>query len=126
MTPYSALWRTTEGHGIVEISEKRLHDVLGSAASVVTIDDEWYLSKYPDVAVAIEQGAVKCAKDHYVMYGYFEDRTPREMIVDEEWYLTEYPDVADAIHNGQARSTQQHFEKYGFKEGRRPYDGWTL
>jgi hypothetical protein len=39
-------------------------------------DEEWYLSKYPDVAIAIGAGRVKSALDHYVRHGKHEGRLP--------------------------------------------------
>ncbi|CAM6054503.1 unnamed protein product [Sphagnum tenellum] len=127
MNPYSALKRVSdESIRTIEIAEHHLHNIVRNAITLVVVDEEWYLSKYPDVADAINQGEAESAKDHYVMYGYFEDRLPRELIVDEEWYCSRYADVAEAIRTGKIASAQQHFETNGFKEGRLPHSDWGL
>lgn len=127
MMPYGALIRIPEGkQRIIEVSEARLMELLVIAASHIDVDEEWYLNSYRDVYEAIQRGSSSSAKDHYVHYGYFEDRLPRHFEVDVNWYLAEYPDVAEAMRVGSVESAQNHFERNGFKEGRRPYTDWVL
>ena len=86
----------------------------------VSVDEQWYLSEYPDVAEAINGGAFKSAKHHFVENGYFEGRRPHPITVDEEWYLLTYPDVADGVEAGHITSAQEHFVSNGYAEGRLP------
>jgi hypothetical protein len=67
----------------------------------VHVDEEWYLSRYPDVAQAIEDGEFNSAKHHFVENGYFEARFPCEPMVDEAWYLI--PGLADQNPCAQSR-----------------------
>ena len=111
---------------VVEVSEKLLHQILTCIADLIIVDADWYISKYADVRDAIRQGMVESAKEHYVSYGYFENRMPRLILVDESFYFREYPDVSEAIRLGHVQSAQSHFELYGFKEGRLPCKEWQL
>jgi hypothetical protein len=94
-----------------------------AAPADVTVNAEWYLSQYPDVRAAIQNGRVKSALDHYRAYGYFEKRLPSKPVVNEEWYLRRYPDVAQAIREGRATTAYGHFIGYGHLEGRIPRPG---
>jgi hypothetical protein len=127
MMPFGALIRIPDGRQrILEVSEVQLMQLLKFVASHIVVDEDWYLDKYRDVLEGIQDGASSSAKDHYIHYGYFEDRLPRPFKVDANWYVAEYSDVAEAIRSGAVESPQQHFEKDGFKEGRRPYPDWAL
>jgi len=92
----------------------------------IKVDDDWYLSRYPDVQLAIDNDMVPSATAHYTRHGYFENRMPYRIEVDPEWYLREYPDIRLAIQREEFTSAQDHFEKIGFAEGRFPYPNFTL
>jgi len=92
----------------------------------IKIDENWYLDKYPDVLLAIENDVVPNATTHYTKHGYFENRMPYRIEVDADWYLKEYPDIGAAIERGEFASAQDHFEIVGFAEGRFPYRNFTL
>ena len=64
------------------------------------LDDRWYVDKYLDVKKAVRTGNTKSAKEHFVKFGFFEGRHPREISVDEAWYLDAYPDVRQGIIDG--------------------------
>jgi hypothetical protein len=82
------------------------------------VDEEWYLSQYPDVRAAVREGRTKSASSHYRSHGYAERRLPSKPVVDEAWYLRTYPDVAVAIREGLETSAYDHFVKIGYREGR--------
>jgi hypothetical protein len=90
--------------------------------SHVSVDEAWYKTIYQDVEQAIQSGAVKSAKDHFVSNGYFEGRLPSKIVVDEAFYVSRYPDVAEGIDDGEINSAQEHFETHGFSEGRLPFE----
>jgi hypothetical protein len=114
-----------DGH-YVELLESRLLELLQMLLNGVNVDEKWYLTKYPDVAEAVQAGDMKSAREHYIRSGYFENRMPGPIRVDEGWYKAEYPDVSAAIKSGAFKNGQQHFERSGFKEGRLPAAGWSL
>ncbi len=88
---------------------------------MVEVDEDWYLTRNPDIAEAVREGRAKSGRDHFVNNGYFEGRQPFPMTVDEAWYLAENPAVAEAIREGLMPSAQHHFEQHGYREGRLPY-----
>jgi hypothetical protein len=92
----------------------------------VRVDEDWYLSRYPDVLNGLERGAVSSATEHYAKHGYFENRMPYAIKVDTGWYLEQHPDVKEAIGRKLFASAQAHFDSVGFIEGRLPYPDFTL
>ena len=70
-------------------------------------DREWYLGRYPDVAIAGVDAAL-----HYVRHGAAEGREPGPGF-DGRWYLQRYPDVAAARLN-----PLLHYIMHGAAEGR--------
>lgn len=111
---------------IVEVVEDRLKQALAPVISCIEFDEEFYVRQYVDVAEKLQSGGLASARDHYIHYGYFEDRFPRSIQVDEPWYLENYKDVAEAVSSGDILSAKQHFLTSGFKEGRLPSEGWSL
>lgn len=87
----------------------------------VEVDEEWYLRQYDDVALAIKNGTVKSAQDHFVSNGFVEGRMPFPITVDERWYLNANADVAANVQNGTISSGQVHFDTAGYREGRLPF-----
>lgn len=86
------------------------------------VDEEWYLSRYPDVKAKIKPGQPQAATKHFYEFGYREGRVPRDHRVDEAWYLAKYPDVAEAVRSGRVKSAYDHFMENGYREGRKPND----
>ena len=86
----------------------------------VSVDEQWYLSQYPDVAAAIKTGVYKSAKNHFIEEGYFEGRHPAKPTVDENWYLKNNEDIAASIKSGVISSALEHFIEHGYAEGRLP------
>jgi hypothetical protein len=101
-------------------------DVLRARIERIFLDVDWYLNAYPDVKLAIKKGAVRSAQEHYIAFGYFENRLPYRINVNEQWYLDQNPDVRTAISNETVRSAQEHFEQVGFGEGRLPFPAFQL
>jgi hypothetical protein len=100
--------------------------ILCAALRSVQVDENWYLEKYDDVREAIAKKKTACARDHYINYGYFENRQPFAIKVDEAYYLQMNPDVAAKVVAGAFKSGQEHFEQSGFREGRLPYADFSL
>lgn len=84
------------------------------------VDAEWYLSQYPDVRDAVQNGQIKSAEDHFRTYGFKEKRLPARPNFDEAFYLRTNPDVADAVQRGQYKSGFEHYLVKGYIEGRKP------
>src|SRR5882724_2064966 len=70
---------------------------------------EWYLGRYPDVAVETED-----AEQHFMHHGFNEGRDPNPAFSTAA-YLNRYPDVRGARVN-----PFKHYRQYGKKEGRNP------
>ena len=83
------------------------------------VDEEWYLTHYPDVAGAVSAGQFRSGEHHYVAWGVLEGRMPRKPEFDEDWYLDAYPDVAAAVRSGRFGSGYEHYVQQGYVEGRR-------
>jgi hypothetical protein len=97
-----------------------------AAIERVVVDEKWYLETYSDVRDAVSRKKIASAAEHYLHFGYFENRMPYPISVDEAYYLKEYPDVAIKIKEGVFRNGQEHFDKSGFTEGRLPKAGFSL
>jgi hypothetical protein len=95
-------------------------DEQADQAQNAAVDAEWYLSQYPDVRAAVQDGRFKSAEDHYRNNGFKEKRLPAKPKVDEEFYLRTNPDVAAAVRSGQFKSGYEHYVTYGYLEGRKP------
>jgi hypothetical protein len=112
---------TVRGELRVSLSYDDFVAVLRLMISGIQINEEWYLTEYPDIAEAIRAGKVESARQHFIDDGFFEGRRPFPMDVDERWYLQQYPDVAESVRTGVVGSGQQHFVEDGYREGRLPY-----
>ncbi len=82
------------------------------------VDEEWYLTRYPDVAAAVERGAVTSAREHYAVSGLYEGRAPCALPLDEVAYLKAHQDVAASVRAGDCGGALEHFLSSGFAEGR--------
>jgi hypothetical protein len=93
---------------------------LRSIFSGEAFDAVWYRETHPDVATAIQDGTVADELTHFVRYGYYEGRRPRNFEVDSRWYEDTYVDVAQAIRAGGIPDAQKHFNDNGYGEPRAP------
>ncbi|MBV9252268.1 MAG: hypothetical protein JO227_23855 [Acetobacteraceae bacterium] len=112
---------TSKGQLIATATYEDLTQMIRLLLLGVDVDENWYLDTYPDVARAIQEGAAKSARQHFVDHGYFEGRLPFAVAVDDNWYQEEYPDVSESIKKGGEISSQAHFMRDGYKEGRLPF-----
>jgi hypothetical protein len=101
-------------------------ECLRAGVATVLFDEDFYVSRYPDIAEALAAGRIASAHEHYLMRGYYENRLPYEIGIDEAWYLDAYPDVKKAVQGREFASGQEHFDTRGFREGRLPYPRFTL
>ena len=111
---------------VVSLPVGFFRDLLKRELGRIRFDEHYYLRMYADVADAVASGLFSDAHQHYVEFGYFEDRLPYQVEVDSAFYFRTYPDIREEIAAGTIRSTQEHFELYGYKEGRLPKEGWSL
>lgn len=73
-----------EAHDDGEIDDLRAHYVnqgyfekrSGCRAQAFPVDENWYLTSYPDVAAGIKAGTIDSASDHYLTTGRKEGRLP--------------------------------------------------
>ncbi len=103
-----------------------LSQALRAYVQKIYVDEEWYLTRYPDIVAALKAGTITDAWEHYQLYGFYEHRMPHEILVDERWYLDQYADIRKAVDAQVYQSGQHHFEELGYKEGRIPYAHFSL
>jgi hypothetical protein len=115
-----------DGSPYVQVESHFFKECALTLLEQIQVDEAWYLAKYPDIKLAIASGEVSDAGDHFVRFGYYEHRWPRQIVVDEPWYLRAYPDVKRAMQRGSFDSAQEHFEAFGFREGRLPFANFAL
>jgi hypothetical protein len=82
-------------------------------------DESFYLSNNPDVAAAVNAGALGSGFEHFVLYGVVEGRSPSTLF-NEQFYLDSNPDVQQAVSNLSLSSGLQHFLQFGHTERRNP------
>lgn len=111
---------------IATVGRDFLTDLMAPMLRRIRFDAEFYRKNYPDLAEAEERGLIFDLHQHYVMFGFFENRMPCLVEVDGAFYAREYPDVAIAILENRVASAQVHFETSGFVEGRLPRRGWSF
>jgi hypothetical protein len=111
---------STKGKLRVNNEYEEFVDILKLLLRAVPVDEAWYLTRYPDVAEAVNTRIFKSAKHHFVEIGYFEGRMPCQFQVDDRWYLEKYADVAEGVRNGDIKSAEEHFLSHGYEEGRLP------
>jgi hypothetical protein len=112
---------TIRGELRVSVSYDDFIKILRMMISGVEVDEAWYLKQYEDIALAVTEGSIGSAKQHFMDDGYFEGRRPFPMPVSERWYLEQYPDVAESMRKGVVASGEQHFSEDGYREGRLPH-----
>jgi hypothetical protein len=112
--------------GDVIVSKDLFRYLMSEILKSVPLDESFYLRTNPDVSEAVARGTISSAREHFVRFGYFEDRMPRHIVVDADYYIASNPDVAEAIASGQLGSPQEHFERYGYREGRLPSADWAI
>ena len=104
----------------VDIEVEEFRAWLKKLLIAVPVDEEWYLSTYPNAARAIDVGTFDSAATHYAERGYFAGWLPFAVEVDETWYHSRYEHVRTALERGVAKSAQDHFLRMGYNERCRP------
>ncbi|HYZ24396.1 MAG TPA: hypothetical protein VE690_19770 [Rhodopila sp.] len=112
---------TVRGELRVNLSYENFVNLLRTMIRGVEVNEAWYARTYEDIGMAIRDGIIRSARQHFIDDGYFEGRLPFPIVVDEAWYLAQNPDVADSIQSGVIASAQEHFDKDGYREGRLPF-----
>jgi len=75
--------------GYLRIKHDDMRDVLELMAKYLHVDEDWYAKTYPDVSDAVASGDFQSAKDHFLRFGIFEGRSPRD--VAQDWKLNANP-----------------------------------
>ena len=115
-----------EGAAEVTVPMGLFRFLLQLAVANGDFNEAGYLKANPDVAEAVQSGAVESARLHFIGYGYFEGRQGATPEVDERWYLRSNPDVGAAVKAGKLSSAREHFTLAGAGEWRSPsarYEG---
>jgi len=102
----------------VPLSAPALRTLLDLFVSTLAFDEDFYMTRYPDVAEEMAAGLIASPHMHFRRSGYFEGRIGAPPEVDELFYKETYPDVAVALANGQIKSGFDHYLEVGATEGR--------
>lgn len=89
----------SERTGYIAVDKDLFVRLMARSLRDIPIDEEWYLTTYPDVKDAIVAGTTSSAAYHYAHFGFFEHRMPRNIVVNPAWYIQVNPDVKEAIRN---------------------------
>ncbi|HEY9848183.1 MAG TPA: Calx-beta domain-containing protein [Leptolyngbyaceae cyanobacterium] len=84
----------------------------------LVFDDKTYLSLYPDVRDAYNNGGFEKVFDHFTTHGVLENRDLRVRLFDETYYLDRNSDVKQAVDAGGYDNAYDHFILWGINEGR--------
>ena len=112
---------TTRGSTRVNMTYEEMQQMVRALLLAIPVDEEFYLTRNPDVAAGILTGTIRSAQEHFVDHGYFEGRLPYFIAVDEAWYQSNHSDIVDTIRSGEYASGQDHFDGPGYPEGRQPF-----
>lgn len=86
------------------------------------MDETWYLNTYPDVEKNMKDVGLNSAKDHFIEYGFFENRIPYPISIDYKQYLEKNPDLKTSMGNLKGKdleaAAKEHFIEHGYREGR--------
>lgn len=96
-----------------------LHSALGC------FDEDWYLSKYCDVAHAVKDGLYDCGLTHFIAHGFAAGNLPCRDFTgfaafNEAWYLSMYPMASADINAGRAANAKDHYDRLGRFRGYLP------
>lgn len=105
------------GHTTLSVERASLKRLISDFLAIVTVDEQWYLEVYPDVAAEVTSGNLVSATAHYREFGYFEGRLPNRRFFDPESYSMANPDVVIA-HGTDPSGLFEHFVKHGYAEAR--------
>ena len=86
-------------------------------------DEQYYLSQYPALKTAIDQGIIKSGKDHFERFGQAAGLTKVSRYFDESNYLAKYPEIAALVRTPSKQNLPfatglDHFIQYGYEQGR--------
>ena len=83
-----------------------------------TVDEQWYMNQYTDVAHAVVKGETD-AVIHFKEYGYMEGRLPAAPSIDVKWYSQTY-----LGYGGEETFSYEecldHFLRHGYRSGALP------
>lgn len=101
-----------------QVSVTGLRFLIAEIVKQMTVDDRWYLERYPDVHAAVLAGDVASAREHFETTGFLEGRLPRPLSFDPVFYYEKYADLAGAFEKDDTEGLRRHFETTGYFEGR--------
>jgi hypothetical protein len=106
--------------GAVTIPLELFKLLLSAIALSEELDEQKYLTEYPDVAQGAKSGTGLPPLLHFARNGYFEGRRTFAESFDADYYVEAYPDVARAIERGELKSPEEHYFNWGRFELRAP------
>ncbi|MEF2074016.1 hypothetical protein [Consotaella aegiceratis] len=108
-----------EGHKTLTMNRDGFLALLDQVIRASPFDEDFYLSAYPDVAAAVEQGEIETGFEHYKRFGFYEGRFPGFRGFDPDAYVAANPDLASFKGRlDYEKALREHYHHYGFVEGR--------
>lgn len=74
---------TVRGELRVNLSYENFVNLLRTMIRGVEVNEAWYARTYEDIGMAIRDGIIRSARQHFIDDGYFEGRLPFAIVVDE-------------------------------------------
>lgn len=105
----------SSGRGRQELTGNEHMSVIPSRVERQVFDEQTYLTLYPDIELALQEGREGSAWGHYDAHGRREGR--RICLIDEGFYLAAYPLAAREIRAGAAADAYDHYLRLGFARG---------
>jgi hypothetical protein len=118
--PYKVIMNSAEKLNNNESTSELINFLLRLVLINSDFSEKDYIEQNPDIKKALESGAIKSARMHFITTGYFEGRVAGAFAFDEKYYLSTYPDVAAAVRSGQVASAEEHYFGTGMYEFRSP------
>lgn len=105
----------SEFGGVISINPVFLNNI----PLTLLFDETYYLSQNPDVQTGIINGVYGSGYEHYINFGFNEQRNP-STLYNENFYLTQNPDIANAVNTGIFQTGFEHYVNFGQLENRDP------
>lgn len=109
-----------KGHSTITMSREGLHKLFQELIARFDFDEEFYLSKNPDVAEGVKSGKIESGYEHYIHFGYFEGRLPHMNGFEPIEYVQKVPELGYLRESDQeelAAVAESHFISKGYADG---------
>jgi hypothetical protein len=114
----TGLWRPITPQEVMEIRNRMPTVCVDKEKYFAKFNEDYYLSKYPNIREAIAAGSGASGKEHFIHVGFYEGRMP--FAFDRVSYARNYPDAAIETANGIYMDLLHHYVEVGEQKRYRP------